>query len=679
MRATRGVMAICVATIGIAAAGRAAQAADPEVSVTLVPAQMIIVEGDHDNFQAHHWMPQGYTGGVEEFLLHHTLPDGTVLSVDSHALIDQNDLGADILLKKEALGFFKFDYSEFRKYFDPTGGVYYRFSTYPSTDTNKDLKLDLGTFGVETGLTLEGMPELTFLYEREFKDGAKSRLTWTSVKEGSTTRKIGPSWQEIDEIADTFALKATHEVAGVALTGEQRWERVRTDTFREERSLATTGAAADAKIARQDQAPQADLMTTLLGGERSFLNDAVFVASAYRFAHLDSREFERLAEFNETGTLESFGHNKLDARADNDYDSHTWVGNMTLIPWPWLSLGAQLKSELLKREGNSTYPDDAAPADGIANTTARSLINHKATRWGEGLTLRFFGIPRTALYTELELEQARVLLREDRKSVAGQSAASASDTFNRETVTDVRRGTGTIGGRINPWPFLDLTAHVRHRRNNNDYDDQRESVASGTALSAFLDAQNQHTDEFTMRATLKPYRWLRSSVRYQFRDDDYDTRFEAQQAVKAGMRSHIYTYDVTVQPRQDLLTTASFSRQDAATTTPAAQATTANTPTFNADVSTWLLSADYTPQSAVTLNGTFLYSWASNFNDYTASGLPLGADFNRLDLTTGVTWATGEDTSVKAEYGLYSYLPNSIAERGNYHAHLIWLEVSKEF
>jgi hypothetical protein len=292
------------------------------------------------------------------------------------------------------------------------------------------------------------------------------------------------------------------------------------------------------------------------------------------------------------------------------------------------------------------------------------------------VSLRVTGIPRTALYTELELEQARVLMREDRKDVVGGSAA---ETFFRETVTSVRRGTGTIGGRVSPWAFLDLTAHVRRRVNDNDYDDQRESVAAATALSAFTDMQNVHTNEFVTRATFRPCRWFRSSVRYQFRDDDYSTRFEAQDTVKTGMQSHIYTYEVTLQPLHNLVTTASFSRQTALTTTPARLASSANIPAFHADVNTWLLSADYTPKTNLTVTGTLQHSSAENFNDFTATGMPFGADFDRLDATTRLTWSATENTSLEAEYALYSYLPSSLAEYSDYHAHVIWLELSAKF
>jgi len=679
-------MVLVVVGMGCCWKPSAGEAAEPKVSVSLLPVRYVAVEGDHDKFQAHHWTPQGYTGGVENLSLAYTFPDGTEFSAESHALIDQNDLGTDVFLSKEGLGFISFDYAEFRKYYDPTGGVYYRFQRFPSNDTLKDLALDIGTFGVETGLTLEGMPELTLGYEREFKDGAKSRLSWTAVTEGSTTRNIGPSWQDVDEIVDTFAVTADHDMGGFVVKGEQRWELVRSELFREEKSLATTGAAAETKIRRQDQAPESTLMTTLLKGERWFLSEKAFFASAYRFAHMNNREFESLNEFNENGVATNFPNPKqqVNARADNDYDTHTWVGTLTGSPWSWLSLGTKLKSEVIKKDSNSSYPADTggtAP-NGVIDRVDVSLNNTKAVRWGEGVSVRFFGIPRAALYTELELEQSRVLLREDRKSLDGPdtgNGSSAGEVFNRETVTDVRRGAWTVGGRFDPWPFLDLTTHVRRRVNDNDYDDQRESAAAATALSAFIDEQNQHTNEFTIRTTLRPCRWFRSSFRYQFRDDDYSTRFEAQDTVKTGMQSHVYTSDVTVQPLRTLLTTASFSRQDASTTTPARLASSANTPTFNADVSTWMLSADYAPTSTLSWNSTVLYSWASNFNDFTATGLPLGADVTRLDATTGFTWSVREDTSVKAEYGLYSYLPNSVAESGNYHAHVIWLEVSQAF
>ena len=671
----------------------ALDAAEPEISVRLAPVRQVFVSGDKEKFRAHHWMKDGYTGGIEDFSGHYEFPDGTVFSTEGHALIDQNDLGTELSLKKEGLGFVDLDYSEFRKYFEGTGGVHRRFATLQVNETDQDLALNIGKLELETGLALEGWPELAFSYEREFKDGAKSRLTWASVTEAGEVRKIAPSWQDINEVVDAFALEANHEVAGFTLTGKQRWEFVRAENFRVERQLATTSSAADARFRTQDQAPQADLMTTTLGAERSFFGDKAFVSSAYHFAHMDNREFETIIETNAAGVATDFSstsEQKPNNRADNDYDSHTWVGSVMAAPWSWLSVGTKLKSEVIKRESNSTYNRDlnasdpqTGEPDGIINGSDVSLNNTKAVRWGEGFSVRSTVLPRTALYSELEFEQVRILLREDRQSLDGPDSGSgvvANEVFNRETVTEVRRGVWTLGGRTDPWPFLDVTAHVRRRVNNNDYDDQRESApGSSTARSAFMDAQNLHTNEFATRTTFKPCRWFQTSFRYQFREDNYFTRVETEPVVETGMRSHIYTYDVTLQPVRELLATASFSRQSAVVSTPARFPASPNIPPFNAGVSTWLLSAEYTPTPRVVLTNSLLVSRAENFNDYADTGMPYGADFHRLDLTTGLTWSLTENTSLGAEYALYTYHPNENVEAGDYTAHVIWLNGTVKF
>jgi hypothetical protein len=389
-------------------------------------------------------------------------------------------------------------------------------------------------------------------------------------------------------------------------------------------------------------------------------------------------------------------HQKPNNRADNRYRSHTWVQNLMATPWQGISLTSKLKSEVISRLGNSTYNRDVPPSgslagepDGIINGSDVSLTEAKAVRWGEGLGFRFARIPRTALYSEVEFEQVRMLTREDRQSLdgpdTGVSGVSDGEIFNRETVTKMRRGAFTLGGRTSPWAFLDVTAHVRHRINNNDYDDQRESDASASgARSAFVDAQNIHTNEFGGRVTWKPCRAFRPSFRYKLRGDKYDTRIESQQAVKTNMVSHVYTYDVTMQPWQPLLATVSFSRENAFTVTPArllpTTVTSGYTPGFNADVNSWLLSLEYLPPKVpVVLTNSLLYSRARNFNDVSNTGLPLGADFARLDLTTGLQWSLNDRTTLSTEYAYYHYNGNDNVDFGGYNAHLISLETRITF
>ena len=137
------------------------------------------------------------------------------------------------------------------------------------------------------------------------------------------------------------------------------------------------------------------------------------------------------------------------------------------------------------------------------------------------------------------------------------------------------------------------------------------------------------------------------------------------------------------RPRPDLavvLTTVSFSQQSASTWTPARLANNVfNIPAFKANVHTWLFSTEYTPTPSLVLTNTLQYTGARNFNDYAALGIPYGADFDQVNLTTGLQWTFKEHTKIEAAYGFYAYQPNRNAEFGGYEAHLISLELSKKY
>ncbi|HEX9780536.1 MAG TPA: hypothetical protein VGB20_04905 [bacterium] len=678
MRATIGAVgALVMAVGGLLGSARTAAAAEMESSITVLPVRYIDVQGDDEKFRAHHWIKDGYGGGIEDFSLKVEGEGDTEFRATGHAIIDDNDLGTALEYNWGGLGYVHLNFQEFRKYYDGTGGVYPPFTTLSGSETDKRLEMDIGKIELEAGLTLEDFPDIKLFYEREYKDGTKSRLTWSEAEE-AVTRNIAPTWQEVDEIVDVVGFEIADEVAEWNLTTKHEAEFVDIESVRLERDISTTATAADKLMRRHDQRPEAAVLTSLFGAERAFLEEKVFFASAYHFAHLTAREYEDLYELNAAGVptnFFSFSEQKRNARADSDVDTHAWVGNLAVDVADSLTLTTRLKAELAKRESVSVYPEDGSPAsgaspDGVIDGIENNISDSNEHRWGEAVSLKFTGIPRTSVYTDLELEQARIRLREDQSD-----GITGANSFYRDTVTDVRRGGWTLGARSSPWRFLDVTSQVRHKRSNNDYDDQFETSFS----SAFIDYANKATDEFTTRVTLKPRRWLRTSFRYQLRDDDYATAVQGMNSVETQTLSHIYTYDVALQPLNGLLVLGSVSRQDADVVTPARHGPNPPIAAFSSDVTTWLLTVDYTPTSAVSLTSSLLYADAENFNDVSPTALPYGIDNERLDLELGVNWSPKEDVTLGAKYGYYHYLAKSLAEAGNYRANALWLEVSKKF
>src|SRR3989338_5175273 len=163
------------------------------------------VDGDTDKFQAHHWLSPGVDAGLGGYQLKGGKSWGCVeLEMEGHALVNNADYRHEATLKKEDVGSLLIGYTQFRKYFDSQGGTYRYFTTLKTRDSGRDLYLDIGK--LETRLKLErpNLPKLDFGYEYEFKRGTKSLLAWGSSIEGTTTRKIAPTWQDIDEEAHKF-------------------------------------------------------------------------------------------------------------------------------------------------------------------------------------------------------------------------------------------------------------------------------------------------------------------------------------------------------------------------------------------------------------------------------------------------------------------------------------------
>lgn len=658
--------------------------AQEDMSISVLPGGYAAVKGDTEKFRAHRWLNEGYFAGLESFTLEKTLPDAMVMSFEGSTIPQRNDAAAAFSLSKESVGTLEIDYDMFRKFYDGTGGVYNRFTTLSINDLDEDLHLDISHFGV--GITPmflpEEFPQLSFSFERHVKDGRKSRLTWTAVKEGTTTRNIGPSWQDVDETTDTFALTANKEIGGFAVAGEQRWEILHSNLMREERNLSTTATAADKKIRRQYQEPEADIMTTLLKGERWFLDEKSFVSLAYRYYQADNSELETLAEYDATGVPRSFTSpkNKPGASAENEYRAHSWVGNLVTNLTPVLNFISKFKAELVRRNGDSLYPDDSTdPPDNIANTYEHNIAENKVYRLGESLGLRYAGIPKTSLYAEVEADQSKNWLTEELYTLSGQSVATTAGNFYRETVTNTTRQAFTIGGRVVPSSHINLTTQIRRRMENNDYDDLFETYNSGSARSAFIDALQVNANEANSRVGWKPVKWFEGAFRYQYLQSMYNPRVENQAETKNKALSHIFTYDIMLYPADSLLMNFSFSRQDFKVFTRAGSVSSSQVPGFNADINNWLFSLSYTPKETLTFTNAFHYSQSDNFDDFSATGLPLGNDSDFYDITTSLKWLPSNKVAIEPHYAYYNYNTNPLAEVGDYSAHVAWLEVSYDW
>ena len=97
-----------------------------------------------------------------------------------------------------------------------------------------EMHIDRGEAWVELGLRLPNWPEITLHYSHEFRQGMKDSTVWGDTNQTglappfNSTRKIVPSFRDIDETRDTIALEISHTIGNTDVLLGMRYNTTRT-------------------------------------------------------------------------------------------------------------------------------------------------------------------------------------------------------------------------------------------------------------------------------------------------------------------------------------------------------------------------------------------------------------------------------------------------------------------
>ncbi len=501
-------------------------------------------------------------------------------------------------------------------------------------------------------------------------------LNWDNSIINNTSKKISPSWEEIDETTDTVGIKGDYTAKGYHFTGDQRWEISNWKTRGYEQRIndgsyasTYTGTKGAADVSnqsdqrRQDQVQETVNMLTTLGADKWYWNDKVFASSAYRFEHLKNEDRQNIQEFKggvlSLGTVSSSSYkpadanyNKPDASAHNNLDLSSWVLNLMVSPWSWLSGPGRFKAEVSQRDASSYYPTDTSSPIGTVDSVLKNNTDSNTYKFAESFGLRFKAIPRTAVYSELSFEQSQNHLLENQVTQLATASPVSRDAIITEPAV-----TWVTGADFQPLRFVNLTSQFRLRDKDMDFNDRfRVSPVQGLVFLEKL-----HTDSvgFNQRATVHLCSWASTSFRYLFDNTDYTTRAVYNtQDEKANMLSHTFIYDASVYPVENLSMTGSFSQLYSQTKTVASASSYYIQP-FTSNSSTWMLATDYQAHKKVHLDSTLYVTLANNYGSNQNSSLVnYAAAFSQLGVTVGCKWDLRKDLAIKPMYAYQRYLPN---------------------
>ena len=656
--------------------------AELKSQITLSPtARWITVSGDEHKFRELHWMKEGWSGGIENSTFRKKLNDTTTISAEARALADQHDYKFSLRAEKNDVGFARFGFEEFRKYYDDTGGFYGPFPT-PAFDLNRDLHLDVGKASADFGLTLPDWPVMVLGYEYQFRDGAKSTLQWGPVIGTTTLKNIFPASKAIDERVHIIKFDLTHEIGGVGIENNFRGEFYDLDTRRANAISFTPGGPATNNV-----------FTTVNEGEKHFqgantlrlekrVKDWWFASGGYFYSHMDADASFKQDTLNGGGAL-TFGDQWFGRAIVLERESHVFNLNSLLGPWQGLTFSAGLQNEWSRQKGfgdvNLAVGNPADPLNYFPDP-AMSRANLDTALVEENFALRYTAIPSTVLFAESRFKQ--VSIGQFEESTGGHGFLR--DTDETEDLKEYRGGF-----TVSPWRAVSLTAQARHRDHRSDYDHFPDiNLPSGTTnvgYSAFIRSRDVRTDEIEAKLVLRPANFLKTSLGYKLLATDYHTTtdpvinpflgtFSPGGEIFAGnYDANIYSLNTTLTPVRRFYISTTFSFQQTRTAT--AHQGFSGMVNYRGDVWSVLSSANYALSDTTDLTASYSYSRA-DFGQINPTGLPTGIIYDWHGAQAGITRRFKKNITTTLQYGFYRYDEPSAGGRNDFIAHSIFATLS---
>jgi hypothetical protein len=189
--------------------------------------------GNRSQLQQAHQTSSGAFGGLEDFHYQKDIAKDTTLSLDGRAMFDNHDYKFKLGLEREKVGFLRLSYDEYRTWYNGDGGFYPPTGEFFPLE-NEALGLDRGKVSFEGGLRLQNdyVPDVTFKYTHDFRDGDKGSTAWGGTHPAvGVAQGLSPSFYDINERSDTFQLDVTHHIKttefGAGLTSflANRWNK----------------------------------------------------------------------------------------------------------------------------------------------------------------------------------------------------------------------------------------------------------------------------------------------------------------------------------------------------------------------------------------------------------------------------------------------------------------------
>ncbi|HTG45244.1 MAG TPA: hypothetical protein VK633_12005, partial [Verrucomicrobiae bacterium] len=364
-------------------------------------------------------------------------------------------------------------------------------------------------------------------------------------------------------------------------------------------------------------------------------------------------------------------------------DTHILNANTQLGPWDGLTIYGGAQSEWMSQRGFGSVRLDEGIPGAIIPEPARVDSDLDRAVIEEHLEIRYTKIPFTVLFAEGRLAQESIGQYED--EIGG------DHEFLRDTDAASHLADGRLGFTLSPWTRMSLTTQYKHRYKSSFYDHLRDEQfgVKNEGYSAFITDRETETDELSLKLTLRPASWLKTTLTYQKIATDYTTGTDSyiipelvipglppfpEQIIAPGGRifsgnydANIYGINATFSPWHRLSVSSAFSYRESRTST---AYTGADAVVYYAgNVYSSISSATFIINQKTDLMGGYTYSSADYGQQNFVSGLPVGLVYDWHIVSAGLTRKFRDNISTTLQYRFYYYDEPRTSGGNNYAAH----------
>ncbi|HYJ03765.1 MAG TPA: hypothetical protein VEX43_01425 [Chthoniobacterales bacterium] len=644
----------------------------------------VSVEGDAPQFQHRHRMNEDSFWGIEELHWEPSINKDVTLKLDGRAMAGAEDYLASIELAYRNVGYIKAGYRKFRSWYDGHGGY------FPPNDLffelyDNEFAIDRGSIWFELGLRLPKWPEITFRYERQWRDGQKDSTSWgdtglTGVPGSNNLRNIVPTFLDIDETRDIFTIDLKHTITKTEVGLGLRFEKQENDNSRNVHRRP--GEPSQDRYFTQNDRISADLFsvhfyqTTRLGPELQF-------STAYMFTTLESEiggdriygiSYEPVfdpvyarRQRRDEGFLNILGGSQL--------DQHVATLNFAWRPSKDWVVIPSFRYEHNELDSFSDSIETVVPPTGPLVVTfepLEALSERSFDAITESLEVRYTGLKNWNFYAKGEWMQEQLDQLERDFELEEETA---SLLIGRDTEGDINTQKYVVGANWYPQPGVNVATQYYKKIHENHYDhpfDTTPNIGVGDRYPAFLRDHDFNVDDFNVRVTWRPKKGNITFVtRYDFQMATIDTRGDFLSTVEsADITAHILSESITWNPLPRLFVQGALHYVRNQTDTPADQQVGAIVQDMKNNYWNGTVTAGYALGDKTDLQVNYFYYRADNFEDNSASSVPYGSDAEEHAITATLSHEFTKNIRGTLRYGFFNNRSDAYGGRHNYDAHL---------